>query len=140
MVEQCDGMSMHGFQWRWVIGVLCINGVTEDKSSWVNSEVNRDILSAQIQSNGTKLIGRHCIVQMDDDTKHTAKATQEFLMVKKVEYSEMAKSVPWSQQDLTWISLAEDKTKGRKTHKQTTDVSCSKGLAFYALFLFNCLN
>ncbi len=21
MVEQCDGMSMHGFQWHWVIGV-----------------------------------------------------------------------------------------------------------------------
>ncbi len=45
MVEQCDGMSMHGFQWHWVIGVLYINGVTEDRSSWGNSEVNRDILS-----------------------------------------------------------------------------------------------
>ncbi len=45
MVEQCDGMSMYGFQWHWVIGVLYINGVTEDRSSWGNSEVNRDTLS-----------------------------------------------------------------------------------------------
>ncbi len=43
----------------------------------------RYILSAQIQSNGAKLIVRRFIVQMDDDTKHTAKATQEFLLVKK---------------------------------------------------------
>ncbi len=30
----------------------------------------------------------------------------------------MAKSVSWSQPDWACISLAEDKTKGRKTHKQ----------------------
>jgi len=29
-----------------------------------------------------KLIGQHFIVQMDDDPNHTAKTTQEFLMVK----------------------------------------------------------
>ncbi len=90
MVEQCDGMSMHGFQWHWVTGV---DDVTEDRSSRVNSEVYRDILSDQIQSNGAKLIGRRFIVQMDDDTKHTARKTQEFLKVKKVEYSAMAKSI-----------------------------------------------
>ncbi len=79
-MEQCEGMSMHGFQWHWVIGV--IGDVTEDRSSLKNSEVYRDILSAQIQPNAAKLIGRHFIVQMDDDPKHTAKATQEFLKVK----------------------------------------------------------
>ncbi len=42
----------------------------------------------------------------------------------------MAKSISWSQPDWACISLAEDKTKGRKTHKQTTtEASCSKGLA-----------
>ncbi len=55
---------------------------TEDRSSWKNSEVYRDILSAQIQSTGAKLIGRRFIVHMCDDPKHTAKATQEFLKVK----------------------------------------------------------
>ncbi len=42
----------------------------------------------------------------------------------------MAKPISWSQPDWACISLAEDKTKGRQTHKQTTtEVSCSKGLA-----------
>ncbi len=49
----------------------------------MNSEVYRDILSAQIQSNAAKLIGWRFIVQMNDDPKQTAKATQEFLKVKK---------------------------------------------------------
>ncbi len=57
--------------------------VTEDRSSRMNYEVYRDILSAQIQSNGAKFIGRRFILQMDNDPKHTAKATQEFLKVKK---------------------------------------------------------
>ncbi len=56
--------------------------VTEDRSSRMNSEVYRDILSAQIQPNTAKLIGRHFIVQMDNDPKHTAKTIQEFLKVK----------------------------------------------------------
>ncbi len=54
---------------------------TEDRSRRMNSEVYRDILSAQIQPNGAKLIGRRFIVQMDDDPKHTAKTIQEFLKV-----------------------------------------------------------
>ncbi len=72
MVEQCDGMSVHGLM-----------EVMEDRSSQKNSEVYGDILSAQTQSNAAKLIGRCFVVQMDDDPKHTAKATQKFLKVKK---------------------------------------------------------
>ncbi len=62
--------------------LVFIDDVTEDRSSRMNSEVYRYILSAQIQSNAAKVIGRCFIVQMDDDPKHTAKATQEFLKVK----------------------------------------------------------
>ncbi len=47
--------------------LVFIEDVTEDRSSPKNSEVYRDLLSAQIQSNGTKLIGRRFTVQMDDD-------------------------------------------------------------------------
>ncbi len=93
--------------------------VTEDRNSRMNSEVYRDILSAQIQP---KLIGRRFIAQINDDLKHRAK----WVFEGKKEYSVMAKSISWS-----WacISLANDKTKGRNTHKQTTtEVSCSKDL------------
>ncbi len=41
----------------------------------------------------------------------------------------MAKSFSWSQPDWACITLAEEKTKDKKTHKQTINkVSCSKGL------------
>ncbi len=49
--------------------------VAEERSSQKNSEVYRDILSAQIQSNAAKLIGRRFIVQMENDPKHTTKVT-----------------------------------------------------------------
>ncbi len=39
--------------------------VTEDRSSRINSEVYRDILSAQIQSNAANLIGQRFIVQVE---------------------------------------------------------------------------
>ncbi len=67
--------------------------VSEDRISQKNSEVYKYILSAQIQPDGAKFIGRSFIVQMDNDPKHTAKATQEFLKVKKVEYSAVAESI-----------------------------------------------
>lgn len=63
--------------------LVFIDDVTEDRSSRMNSKVYRDILSAQIKPNAAKLIGRHFTVQMDNDPKHTAKATQEFFKEKK---------------------------------------------------------
>ncbi|CAJ0915358.1 unnamed protein product [Ranitomeya imitator] len=63
--------------------LVFIDDIRADKSSRMNSEVDRDILSAQIQPNAAKLIGRRFIVQMDNDPKHTSKATQEFMSAKK---------------------------------------------------------
>ncbi len=63
--------------------LVFIDDVTADKSSRMNSEVFRAILSAHIQPNASELIGRRFTVQMDNDTKHTAKATKEFLKGKK---------------------------------------------------------
>lgn len=37
--------------------LVVIGNVTKDRSSQINSEVYRDILSAQIQPNAAKLIG-----------------------------------------------------------------------------------
>ncbi len=77
------------------------------------------ILPAQIQSYAAKLIGQLFI-----------ESNPGVFEGKKVEYSAMAKSISWSQPDRACIALAEDKTKGRKTLKQTTtEVSYSKGLA-----------
>ncbi len=63
--------------------LVFIDDVTADKSSRMNSEVFRAILSAHIQPNASELIGRRFTVQMDNDPKHTAKATKEFLKEKK---------------------------------------------------------
>ncbi len=63
--------------------LVFIDDVTADKSSRMNSEVFRAILSAHIQPNASELIGRRFRVQMDNDPKHTGKATKEFLKGKK---------------------------------------------------------
>ncbi len=63
--------------------LVFIDDVTADKSSRMNSEVFRAILSAHIQPNASELIGRRFTVQMDNDPKRTAKATKEFLKGKK---------------------------------------------------------
>ncbi|KAG2464610.1 TCB1 transposase, partial [Polypterus senegalus] len=71
-----------------------IDDVTQDRRSRMNSEVFRDILSAQIQLNAVKLIGWCFMTQMDNDPKHTAKATQEFIKAKKCKILEWPSQSP----------------------------------------------
>ena len=59
--------------------LVFIDYVTADKSSRMNSEVFRAISSAHIKPDASEFIGRHFTVHMDNDPKHTAKATKEFL-------------------------------------------------------------
>ncbi len=59
--------------------LIFINDVTHDGSSKINSEVYRNILSDNLQKNATKLIGRSFIMQQDNDPKHSAKTTKEFI-------------------------------------------------------------
>lgn len=82
------------------MGSLEFIDVTADRSSQMNSEVFKPtcILSAHVQPNATKLIGRSFTVQMDNE----------------LEYSSMAKSVTWSQSNRAWFSVTEDKTEGLK--------------------------
>lgn len=92
----------------------------------LNSEVYMHIVSAQIQPNETKLIRQHFTEQTDNDPKLTTKATQEFLKEKKWNNRQW----PCQSPDWACISHDEDKTKGRKTHEQTTpEDGCRKGLA-----------
>ncbi|KAG2458785.1 TCB1 transposase, partial [Polypterus senegalus] len=107
--------------------LVFIDDVTQDRSSQMNSEVFRDILSAQIQLNAVKLIGWCFMIQMDNDPKHTAKATQEFIKAKKW------KNLEWPSQspDLNPIELAFHllKTKlrtERPTNKQQLKAAAVK--------------
>ena len=47
------------------------------------SEVYRNILSANLKKNATKLIGRSFILQQDNDPKQTTNTTKEFIRGKK---------------------------------------------------------
>ena len=67
-------------------GSLFIDDVTADRSSSMNSEVQRAKLIA------AKLIGQCFTVQVDKDPKHTMKAKQEVLRVEKCNIAPMAKS------------------------------------------------
>ncbi len=59
--------------------LIFINDVTHDGSSKINSEVYRNILSDNLQKDTTKLIGRSFIMLQDNDQKHSAKTTKEFI-------------------------------------------------------------
>ncbi len=120
-------VSWRGHVWLPVEtgSLVFIDDVTADKSSRMNSEVFRAILSAHIQPNASELIGRRFTVQMDNDPKHTAKSNQRVFEGKEVDCYAMAKSITWPESDWACISLAEDKTEGKMPQEQagTEDVA-----------------
>ena len=63
--------------------LVFIDDVTADKSSRMNSEVFRALVSAHIQPNDSELIGQRFTVQMDNEPKRTAKATNKFFKANK---------------------------------------------------------
>ena len=73
--------------------LVFIDDVTADRSSSINSEVYRAIISAQIQPNAAKLIRWLFTVWMDNDPKHTAKSNPRTSGGKEMEYSSMGKYV-----------------------------------------------
>ncbi len=109
--------------------LVFIDDVTADKSSRMNSEVFRAILSAHIQPNASELIGRRFTVQMDNDPSILQKQPKSF-EGKEVDCYAMAKSITWPESDWACISLAEDKTEGKMPQEQAgTETGCSRGLA-----------
>ena len=57
------------------------NGKTQ---SWkIYSKFYRNIRSAEIKPNASKLIGQYFFMQQDNDPKHTVRATKGFLMTLK---------------------------------------------------------
>ena len=61
----------------------CINGVTHDGSSWMTSEVKKNILSTNLRRKASRLIGRNFIMKQDNDPKHIANTTKDFIRQKK---------------------------------------------------------
>ena len=59
-----------------------IDDVTHDCSSRMNSEVYKSILSANLQRNMCKRIDRNFIMLKDNDPKHTANTTKDFIREK----------------------------------------------------------
>ena len=70
-----------------------IDNVTVGRSSRMNSEVYRAMLSPQIKPNAAELIGWCFTVQMDNDPNHTVKETLELFKGKEIKYPSMTKSV-----------------------------------------------
>ena len=68
-----------------------IDDVTHDGSGRMNSEVYKNILSANLQRNASKLIGRNLIMQQDNYPKQTA--NKGFNSGEKVEGFRLAKSL-----------------------------------------------
>ena len=103
---------------------MFIDDMTEDGSSRMNSEVYRNILSAHIQPNSAKLIGRGFKIQMYNDPKHTVKATQEFFKANKWNILQWASQSP----DLNPIEHAFHllKTRLRSANKQQLKTAAVK--------------
>ena len=57
--------------------------IEDGGSSRMNSELYKNIVFANLQRNASKLIGRSVIMQRDNDRKHTANTTKDFIMEKK---------------------------------------------------------
>ena len=61
--------------------LIFIDDANQDGSSRINSEVYKNILSANLWRNVSKLVGRNFIMQQDKDPKHTANITKNFIKV-----------------------------------------------------------
>ncbi len=118
MVEQCDGMSVYGFQWHWVTGVYWWRDRIQKQPEEFWSVQGYTLCPDSVKCSKVDWTALHST--NGRWPKSYSKSNPRVFEGKKVEYSAKAKSISWSQPDWACISLAEDKTKGRKTHKQTT--------------------
>ncbi len=152
-MDQCDGMSMHDFQWRWLLRF----SDDDDDDDETGQKQPDEYWSVQRFTTRYSINGRACmtssgagycglVMMMMMRQNRRQKQPDEYWSVqgfttrysingqihitysksnpgvfegKKVKYSVSLLISTW----LSSISLAEDKTKDRKTHKPTTTKS-----------------
>ena len=111
--------------------MVFIDDVTADKSSRMNSEVFRAILSAHIQPDASELIGRRFTVQMGNDPKHTAR---EFFKAKKWNVMQCPSQSPDLNPTENAFHLLKTKLKGKcpknKQKLKTVQVLKSESLIY----------
>ena len=93
----------------------------------MNYEVYRNILFAHIQTNSAKLIGWRFTVEMDNDPKHTVKATQEFFKAKRWNILQWPSQSPNVNPIKHAFHLLKTRLKAER-QQTTTEDSCSQGL------------
>ncbi len=99
-----------------------------DDSSRMNLEGYKTILPTNIQENATRFIGKCFILHQDNDPKH--QFSQGIYKGKEME--RLPKSISRFKSDWTWISPAEEESKGRNSPKQATiGIGCIKGREKY---------
>ena len=103
-----------------------IDDMTDARSSRMNSEVYRTQLSAQIQTNTAELIRWCFIVQMDNDPKHTVKATQELSRAKKWNIQYPSQSPELKPNDHAFHLLKTKLRPERPTDQQQLKVAAVK--------------
>ena len=108
--------------------LIFIDDITHDGSSLMNSEVYKNILSANLETrrNASKLIGRNFIMKQDNAPKHTAGTIKDLIWMMKWNVLDWPSQSP----DLNPIEhtyLLKRRLKG-KPPKQTTEGDCSKSL------------
>ena len=89
----------------------------------MNLEVYKNILSANLQRNASKLIGRNFIMQQDNDPKHTANTTKDFIREKKWNVLDWPSQSPDHRPNWACISPPEEEIEGTPPPpppKQTT--------------------
>lgn len=74
-------MDMYSMITSGMSSLLFFGDVTANRSNKMNYKVYRTILSGYIQLNAIKLVGGWFTAQMDNDTKHALKGTQNVLKV-----------------------------------------------------------
>ena len=74
--------------------LVFIDDITNDGTSIMNSTTFQEILRANVCQDASKLIGKKFVLQMDNDPKHTPRATKAFLKQKKWKILEWSSQSP----------------------------------------------